>query len=164
MAFGTVGARVGRALLSALEGEGRYYDGAGKVADWWSKATASEFEERLSCLLGQEGGRDDDGALEGLADEGGLRLSFEAMRADRAAHPEKDRSWHGLSPDEQFFLGWAQSLCAVGAGEDLGGVPKGAGGARRRVNGAVANLSEFSLAFRCGGGAALNRSDRCEAF
>jgi endothelin-converting enzyme/putative endopeptidase len=166
LVFGAVGVRIGRALLESLEGEGRFYDGAGRVLDWWSPATATEFEAELSCFSKEEGAKETDAALVGLADEGGLRLAWEAMQTDRVVHPGLDRKLHGFSPDQQFFLGWAQSLCAVGAGEEGAEAPQGTLSARQRVNGAVSNLSEFSITFRCGKKSELNRAavDGCEAF
>jgi predicted metalloendopeptidase len=162
--LGALGARMGRGLVEALQGEGRLHDAAGRAGDWWTPAAAAAYEARAACLARQVGAEAAPGSL---ADQGGLRLAWEALRAERAAHPGADRKLRGYTPDQQLFLGWAQTLCTVPA--DAAGPAGGAAGAlspRQRVNGAVSNLAEFAQAFRCAPRSAMARpeGERCDAW
>ena len=107
--------------------------------------------------------------LEGnLADLAGLRAAYEAMRASRATHPEWDKRVLGFTPDQQFFLGYAQSLCTAATDADL--ADQAAHGvyppARFRVNGPLSNLPEFAKAFRCDEGSPMVRpaAARCDVW
>lgn len=158
--LGALGTRIGRGLVEVLQGEGRLHDAAGRAGDWWTPAAAAAWEARAACLARQVGA---EAAPGGLADQGGLRLAWEALRAERAVHPGDHRKLRGFTPDQQLFLGWAQTLCTV---PDAAAGGSGTPPARQRVNAAVANLAEFAQAFRCKPGSpmALPDGERCDAW
>ena len=165
--FGAMGTSIGRALAGALEGSGRLRGQDGTPGDWWTPAAARGFEARTACLVEQYGAYESAGAqLDGrgtlpgnLADLAGLRAAYEAMRAERIAHPGPEKKVLGFTADQQFFLGYAQTLCTAaepGGEAANGGRPP----ARFRVNGPLSNLPEFARAFRCAEGSPLARPAR----
>jgi putative endopeptidase len=158
--LGALGARIGRGLVEVLQGEGRLHDAAGRAGDWWTPAAAAGWEARAACLARQVGAEAAPGCL---ADQGGLRLAWEALRAEQAAQPGAARKLRGFTPEQQLFLGWAQTLCTVPAdGATAAGEPP----TRLRVNGAVSSLAEFAQAFRCEPSSpmALPDGERCDAW
>lgn len=174
--FGGIGMVMGHELTHGFDDEGRKFDGAGNVTDWWTKESNAEFKKRAECVDKQYSeyvAIEDlkvDGKLtmgENIADLGGVKLAYAAWKAlgGNAATAEQSG---GFSPDQQFFLGYAQGWCANlrreaarrRATDDFHSPPKW------RVNGVVANTQEFAKAFACKEGAPMARGEgkRCEVW
>ena len=175
--FGAMGTAIGRRLAEALEGPGRLRGPDGTPGDWWTPAASRAFEARAACLVEQYDAYEPvlgvrlDGrrTLEGnLADLAGLRAAYEAMRAERIAHPAPDKRVAGFTPDQQFFVGYGQSLCTSATDADVADqASQGANPpARFRVNGPLSNLPEFAKAFRCDEGSPMVRppAARCDVW
>ncbi len=175
--FGSAGAAIGRELARAVLDQGTGGGDAGPGGGW-SEPSRKHLRALLGCVARQlePGERPsapsaalaEGGALaQSLADAGGLRFALEAMEEDRPSWPAPVRKLAGFAPEQQFFVGWAQSLCEVG-GEDAPSLQDGAEvlPARLRVNGALSELPEFAAAFRCGSGAAMVRpaAARCQVW
>jgi putative endopeptidase len=172
--LGAMGMVVGHEITHGFDDEGRKFDGAGNLADWWTAPSAKAFEERTACVKTQFDAYvavEDvklNGALtlgENTADLGGLKLAFAAMQAYVKAHPEQQPPSR-YSADQQFFLGFAQSWCAKGRSESLRtqaqtnphSTPEW------RVKGPLSNLVAFQQAFGCKAGQAMVRAPRCEVW
>jgi endothelin-converting enzyme/putative endopeptidase len=166
--YGAIGMVVGHELTHGFDDAGRRYDAQGNLRDWWTPEAAARFQERAQCLVHQYAAYEPlpgvklDGALtlgENIADLGGLRLAFAAMQAARAGRPDGDRKLLGYTPEQQFFLGYAQSWCAslrdeamrLRALTDPHAPPK------YRVNGPLSNMPEFAEAFSCDEGDPMAR-------
>jgi len=153
--YGAGGTVAGAALVGLLDAGAvqRDADGAG---DWWSPRTGQQFDAVGACLAGQVGdGVAAEAGLEALADRGGLRLAWSALLSARAARPPTAaaRKVHGLTPDQQFFVAYAQARCATHREDARAeGRPM-----RARVNGAVASAPAFAAAFSCKDGAPMVR-------
>lgn len=167
--LGALGSVIGHELTHGFDDEGRHYDGTGKLDDWWSEASSSEFERRTQCLADQYSsyeaapGAPVDGALtlgENVADLGGLKLALAVFERNPSA------SKGGFSPEQQLFLSYAQLHCENGSPEavalQVATDPHSPDAFR--VNGVVRNLPEFARAFSCPAGAALAPVDRCEVW
>ncbi|HXN33387.1 MAG TPA: M13 family metallopeptidase [Polyangiaceae bacterium] len=174
--FGGIGMVVGHELTHGFDDEGRQFDAQGNLRDWWTAPVSAEFDRRASCVEKQydEYVATDDLHIKGkltlgenIADLGGLKLSFAAFeRAEKenGATP----SVGGFTPEQQFFLGFAQSWCATYRPEALRllvatnrhSPPK------YRVNGPLSNLPELGAAFQCKEGSPMVRSKekRCEVW
>jgi endothelin-converting enzyme/putative endopeptidase len=156
--FGNTGGTIGHELVHGFDDEGRKYDGDGNLSDWWTEADAQAFEERAQCVRDQYAGYvviDDitiNSALtagEDIADLGGLILAWEAWRKSTAGQSLPEIG--GLTPEQRFFVGFAQWACAderpeslrLHAATDPHSPP------RYRINGVVVNMPEFRAAFDC---------------
>ena len=169
--FGAFGTQIGRALARAVGDAGRRRGPEGEAADWWSAEAARRFEARATCVAeqydafraepGDGTGGDPRALATNLADLAGLRAGYEAMRGAR--NGEEGPRVSGFTPDQQFFLAYAQSLCTTALAEvdPDGGVP-----ASYRVNGPLSNFPEFAKAFRCGAGSSMARpaAVRCDVW
>jgi putative endopeptidase len=162
--YGNTGGTIGHELVHGFDDEGRQYDGDGNLRDWWSKEDAAEFEKRADCIREQYAGyRVIDEIFinsqltsgEDIADLGGLILAWDAWKKETAGQDLKNAD--NLTPDQRFFVGFAQWACQnerpeslrLHAATDPHSPPI------YRINGVVANMSEFAEAFQCPADAAL---------
>jgi endothelin-converting enzyme/putative endopeptidase len=168
MNFGAIGVVVGHELTHGFDDEGRQFDADGNLRDWWTQPIAAEFDRRAACVEKQF---DDYVAVdevhvkgkltlgENIADLGGLRLSFASFQRAEKEHPATP-PMGGFTPEQQFFLGFAQAWCTnvrpeearLRASVDPHSPP------RWRVDGPLSNLPEFAGAFQCKEGDRMVRS------
>jgi len=164
--YGNTGGTIAHELTHGFDDEGRQYDARGNLKDWWTKQDAAEFARRTSCISDQYSSYvavDDvhvNGKLtlgEDVADLGGLLLAYRAWKTATAGQALAPID--GLTPEQRFFVGYAQWACAnvrpqterVRARTD----PHSP--SRYRVNGLVVNVPEFSQAFGCKPGAPMTK-------
>jgi endothelin-converting enzyme/putative endopeptidase len=168
--YGGIGMVVGHELTHGFDDEGRQFDAKGNLIDWWSKTVGAEFDRRASCVEKQFDGYVAVGDThlkgkltlgENIADLGGLRIAFAAMKKELAQKPEPAASF---TPEQQFFLGFAQAWCTNQRPEYalLQAKNNSHSPPRFRVNGPLSNMAEFAGAFQCAPDAPMVRKDRCE--
>jgi endothelin-converting enzyme/putative endopeptidase len=176
--YGAIGMVVGHELTHGFDDQGRKYDALGNLTDWWSPEVAKEFDRRAACVSRQYAQYESvpgvrlNGELtlgENIADLGGLKLAYAAMEsARRGGAPGADAKVAGFGPEQQFFVGYAQSWCAKYREQELRlrAVTDPHSPARFRVNGPLSNLPEFAAAFSCAGGTPMVRAgpERCEVW
>ena len=54
--YGNTGATIGHELTHAFDDQGRQFDDKGNLRDWWTKADAKGFEDRINCIRDQYAG------------------------------------------------------------------------------------------------------------
>lgn len=171
--YGNTGGTIGHELTHGFDDEGRQFDAAGNLKDWWTPTDAKQFKERSQCIVNQYAKYTvvDDIKLnskltlgEDLADLGGLILAWTAWKAQTAGVPQESRD--GLAPEQRFFVGYAQWACENNRPEDLrvqaATDPHSPG--KYRVNGLVVNMPEFAKAFACKPGAAMVSAKPCRVW
>lgn len=171
--LGAIGAVIGHELTHGFDDEGRQFDAHGNLRDWWTEQDAAEFEKRAGCLVDEYSSFKavDDVKLNGkltlgenTADYGGLRVAYMALMEDLAARtmPKIDN----LTPEQRFFLAYAQSNCQNESDEllRLGAQTDPHSPAKFRVNGVVQNMPEFQTAFGCRVGQAMVRKPVCRVW
>jgi endothelin-converting enzyme/putative endopeptidase len=156
--YGAIGSVMGHEMTHGFDDQGRKFDGSGNLKDWWTPADAAAFEERAVCLVNQYGSFAAVGDLkvngrltlgENIADNGGVRLAFAALKKALAgaAPPPVD----GYSAPQRFFIAYAQAWCGSATDQDIRRRvltdPHSPG--EFRVNGVVVNQPEFGEAFSC---------------
>jgi endothelin-converting enzyme/putative endopeptidase len=162
--YGNTGGTIGHELTHAFDDEGRQYDGDGNLRDWWSRRDTAAFENRAQCVRNQYSQYvivDDvkiNGALtsgEDIADLGGELLAWMAWREQ--THGQQLADADGLSPQQRFFVGFAQWACANERPQALrlSAVVDPHSPPNARVNGVVTNMPEFAQAFHCKAGQRL---------
>jgi putative endopeptidase len=169
--FGALGCRIGEALSGGLAEPDRRFDSAGRWGDPWVPADAAEVERRSACFAGQyddlrpaDSGQPFDGRPfvdQGVAESGGVRVAYLAYHAKLAGRPEPQLD--GFSPEQRFFLAFAQSRCGTATPEAARrqlanglAVPP-----RWQVDGALSNLPEFARAWSCPAGSSMVRPSVC---
>ncbi len=156
--YGAIGVVVGHELTHGFDDQGRRYDGAGNLRDWWTPEDAKNFTQRAECVVSEYGGFSPvdgvslNGKLtlgENAADNGGIHLAYMALMDHLAGKilPKLD----GYTQEQLFFLGFAQVWCENATDESsrARAITDPHSPGQFRVNGTVQNLSEFQSAFSC---------------
>jgi predicted metalloendopeptidase len=101
-----------------------------------------------------------------LADLGGIEAAHRALRSTGGPAGDAPSPIPGLTNDQLFFVGFAQSLCeAIGPGsrpDQAGADPRVPG--RFRVRGTLSSCPAFAEAFYCGPETPMNPKERCEVW
>lgn len=171
--YGDTGATIGHELTHGFDDEGRQYDAKGNLNDWWTAADAKEFQKRTACIVDQYAQYPvvDDLKInskltlgEDVADLGGTILAWIAWK-DATAN-QRLQPQDGLTPDQRFFVGYAQWTCENSRDEDkrLNALTNEHSPGIYRINGVVANMPEFAEAFSCKKGAPMVRDPVCRVW
>jgi len=171
--YGNTGATIGHELTHAFDDEGRQFDFAGNLKDWWTKKDAAEFERRAACVVDQYSGYtavDEikvDGKLtlgENVADLGGTILAYMAWK--HATRGQDLKPEGGFTPDQRFFVGMAQWACGEERPESkrLSAQTDEHAPDQYRINGVVSNMPEFARAFSCKAGQPMLRQPVCRVW
>lgn len=171
--YGNTGGTIGHELTHAFDDEGRQFDAAGNLKDWWSARDAREFKQRTQCIVDQYANYTviDDIKInskltlgEDVADLGGLMLGWMAWQTQRALVPAQAAD--GLSPEQRFFVGYAQWACENDRPENMRANamvdPHSPG--KYRVNGLMVNMPEFAQAFSCKAGQPMVKKKPCRVW
>src|SRR5260370_19893528 len=155
--YGGMGAVIGHEITHGFDDQGSKFDSNGNLKDWWSPEDLKNFQARAACVSEQfdsyvvDGDLHENGKLvlgESIADLGGLTIAYAAYEKSLAGKPrptEKD----GFTPEQRFFLGWAQvwganqriEFARLIANTDPHPLP------RVRGNGPLSNMAEGATAF-----------------
>jgi predicted metalloendopeptidase len=171
--YGGIGAVIGHELTHGFDDEGRKFDGAGNLRDWWTEADGKAFEARADCIAKEYGkfspapGVHVNGKLtlgENAADNGGMHLAYMALMDSLDKHMEGKQD--GFTPQQQFFLGFAQVWCQNSTEQSarVRAATDSHSPGEFRTNGVVQNMPEFEEAFSCKVGDAMVSSDPCRVW
>jgi putative endopeptidase len=169
--YGGMGAGIGHEISHGFDDAGSQFDAQGNLREWWSKDDRKNFQERSTCVQQQfdgyevEPGLHENGKLvlgESIADLGGLAISYAAYEKSIAG--KRPQNIDGFTPEQRFFLGWAQvwganlrpEYARLITQSDSHPVPK------FRVNGPLSNMELFAKAFGCKSGAKMVREKVCK--
>ena len=172
--LGGIGTIIGHELTHGFDDQGRKFDAEGNLRDWWTPEDAKAFEERASCVADQYSGYvavDDvhlNGRLtlgENTADHGGVRIAYMALM-ENLAQSNANQTKDGLTPQQRFFLAYAQAWCRnmsdaslrLMATTDPHSPPK------YRVNGTLSDNPDFWQAYKCKPGDKMVRQNACRVW
>jgi putative endopeptidase len=169
--YGGMGAAIGHEITHGFDDEGSQFDAKGNLREWWTADDRKNFDQRASCVEAQfngyevEPGLHENGKLvlgESIADLGGLAISYAAY--EKSIEGKRPPTLGGFTPEQRFFLGWAQVWGAnlrpenarLMANSNEHPLPK------FRTNGPLSNLEIFAQAFGCKKGDAMVRETVCK--
>jgi putative endopeptidase len=166
--FGGIGVVIGHEMTHGFDDEGSKYDLHGNVRVWWTPEDLAKFKDRTECEAREYdtfevapahdalGAANLNGHLtlgENTADNGGLRIAYQALQSVLAKEGPMaaDAKIDGYTADQRYFISFGQIWCEnvteqaarVRAKTD----PHSSG--KYRVNGTVQNFDEFGKAFGC---------------
>ena len=113
--YGGIVAVIGHEMTHGFDVQGRLSDADGSLRDWWTKEDADKFKLLADAVTKQY-----DAAVvldslhvngkltlgENLADFGGVAMAYEAFK--KTAQGKSTTTIDGFTPDQRFFLSWAQ--------------------------------------------------------
>jgi putative endopeptidase len=111
------GSWAGHELTHGFDDEGRHFDAAGNLRDWWTAADSLHFTQQADLIARQFDGYLQvdtihvNGRLtlgENIADFGGVLTGYDALERalERNGRPGLI---DGYTPEQRFFLGYAQT-------------------------------------------------------
>jgi len=159
--YGNTGGTIGHELTHGFDDQGAKFDARGNLRDWWTKDDKQKFEERTKCIADQYAQYvvvDDihiNSRLtlgEDVADLGGEILAYIAWQG--ATRDKELKPVDGLTPEQRFFIGFAQWDCSNEREENLRlrALTDPHSPSKYRINGVVVNMREFAGAFSCKAG------------
>jgi len=162
--YGATGATIGHEISHGFDDEGSQFDSDGNLRDWWTPEDHAKFKAKTDKLI-KEYNRFEpvpdfhvNGELtlgENIADIAGIEIAYKAYTASLKgqAPPIID----GMSADQRFFLGYAQSWLSktrdAAVIEQVKSDPHSP--EKYRVNGVVVHMPSFYSAFSVRRGDAL---------
>ncbi|XP_031835165.1 neprilysin-11 isoform X2 [Nomia melanderi] len=176
--YGAMGAIMGHELTHGFDDQGRRYDEAGNVRQWWSEETLQHYQKKVECIIKQYGnyrvpelgenftvnGVNTQG--ENIADNGGIREAYRAYQKHKARSDTVSRTlpgFAGYTQDQLFFLGFAQVWCGNYTNSALKSIliervhPPN----HFRVIGTLSNNANFAKAWNCPIGSPMNPVNKC---
>jgi putative endopeptidase len=167
--YGGMGAVIGHEMSHGYDDQGSQFDAQGNLRNWWSSADSAAFAMRTGLIRSQFNGYTVldsvhvNGSLtlgENLGDFGGLNIAYAALEKSLA---EKGNPGliDGFTPEQRFFLAWAQiwrqNIRPEALRVRINTDPHSPG--IWRTNGPLSNMPQFAAAFGCKPGDPMVRSD-----
>ena len=124
--YGGIGAVIGHEMTHGFDDQGRLYNAEGNLSNWWTPVDSTNFTTKADMMVQQFNKvividtNHANGALtegENLADLGGLNIAYEAFKKTKQG--QGNEKIDGFTPDQRFFLSWAQVWRANTRPEDL---------------------------------------------
>jgi len=170
--YGSIGAVIGHEVSHGFDDQGSKFDGKGNMKGWWTAQDRKRFIDKSKMFVSQaskvevEPGVYINGQLtlgENIADMGGVVIGYEAYQKYLAKHGRK--TIDGLSPEERFFLGFAQMEQEVARPEfrKLAALTDPHADHVWRVNGPLSNFEPFYKTFNVKKGDKLYRDPKSRA-
>jgi putative endopeptidase len=176
--YGAIGAVIGHEMSHGFDDQGRQYDAQGNLRDWWTpedatkyKAAAQKLVEQFNAYTVVDSSTHVNGRLtlgENIGDLGGLTIAYAALEKALAAKRAKGEpipNIDGFTPEQRFFLSWAQIWREIQRPEaarlQVTTDPHSPG--KWRVNGPLSDMPEFRKAWGCKEGDPMVRPDSLRA-
>ena len=113
--YGGAAAVIGHELTHGFDDQGRQYDAQGNLRDWWTNTDADQFKSLAQKVVEQYNAFTVNDSVhvngkltlgENIADLGGLNIAYEAFK--KTDEGKSNKKIDGFTPDQRFFLNWAQ--------------------------------------------------------
>jgi len=113
--YGGIGAVIGHEMSHGFDDSGSQYDKDGNLRNWWTSEDKTKFEAKTKALGEQFDGYavldtiKVNGKLtmgENIGDLGGLNAAYTAFKLTKQG--QSTEKIDGFTPDQRFFLSWAQ--------------------------------------------------------
>jgi len=113
--YGGIGAVIGHEMSHGFDDSGSQYDKDGNLRNWWTAEDRTKFEAKTKALGEQYDGYTVldtihvNGKLtmgENIGDLGGLNAAYTAFKLTKQG--QSNEKIDGFTPDQRFFLSWAQ--------------------------------------------------------
>lgn len=165
--YGAIGAVIGHEMTHGFDDQGRKFDAAGNLRDWWTAEDGANYRarsEKIEAQYSEYTVLDTlhlNGKLtlgENSADIGGLAIAYAALQRELAAKPAPGLI-DGFTPEQRFFLAYARVWRRIDRDEALRQqvLTNPHSPAHWRANGPPSVLEEFAKAFGCKEGDAMVR-------
>ena len=113
-------------MTHGFDDQGRLYNADGNLANWWTADDSAKFVKKADVIVTEFNKiividtQHANGSLtegENLADLGGINIAYEAFKKTKQG--KGNEMIDGFTPDQRFFLSWAQVWRASTRPEEL---------------------------------------------
>lgn len=166
--YGAIGSVIGHEMTHSFDNMGSQYGKTGSLKNWWTKEDHEKFEKLAEGIIRQYdnyvvldsnhlNGKLEE--LENIADNGGVAIAYTAFQ--KTSEANKDTIIDGLTPDQRFFMAYAQEWRSKLRPQTLLWLINGNGHApgKFRTNGPLSNMPAFYKAFNVKPGDGMYRPD-----
>ncbi|HNR20879.1 MAG TPA: M13 family metallopeptidase [Bacteroidia bacterium] len=162
------GSTFGHEITHGFDDQGSKYDENGNLNDWWTAEDRQKFEAKTQLIVEQFNSYVAVDSLtvngrltlgENIADLGGIVMGYEAFK--KTQQYKKGEKIAGLTPDQRFFLGYANAWMINTRPEALSDQVRSDehSPAKFRVLGPLSNMPEFYKTFNVKADNKMFRSD-----
>ncbi|MBR6081457.1 MAG: M13 family metallopeptidase [Salinivirgaceae bacterium] len=125
--YGSLGAALGHEMTHGFDPQGRQYGNHGELSDWWAESDKEAFDCQLQKLIDRFNSfividsMHADGEFtvgENTADLGGLVVAYTAF-SKTEQWKDQTKLIDGLTPDQRFFIAYAQSWAGSYRDEEI---------------------------------------------
>lgn len=154
--YGAIGVVIGHEMTHGFDDQGRNFNADGNMVDWWTAGDSKRFTaaaEKLAAQFNQiivVGDLKANGHLtlgENIADQGGLRISYDAFKTTQQF--QEGKGIDGFTPAQRFYLSygriWAEHMTEEAIYQQTKSDPHSIG--RNRVNATLRNIDTWYDAF-----------------
>lgn len=154
--YGAIGVVIGHEMTHGFDDQGRNFNADGNMVDWWTAGDSKRFTAAAEKLAAQfdkitvVGDLKANGHLtlgENIADQGGLRISYDAFKTTQQFQEGKEID--GFTPAQRFYLSygriWAEHMTEEAIYQQTKSDPHSIG--RNRVNATLRNIDTWYDAF-----------------
>lgn len=154
--YGAIGVVIGHEMTHGFDDQGRNFNADGNMVDWWTAGDSKRFTaaaEKLAAQFDQitvVGDLKANGHLtlgENIADQGGLRISYDAFKTTQQF--QEGKKIDGFTPVQRFYLSygriWAEHMTEEAIYQQTKSDPHSIG--RNRVNATLRNIDTWYDAF-----------------
>ncbi|MHB8361427.1 MAG: M13 family metallopeptidase [Thermoplasmataceae archaeon] len=115
--YGAIGAVISHEITHGYDDQGRMYDAEGNIRDWWNEEDKTEFKRRAKLVIDLYDSKEvlpdihvhgERTVGENIADFGGINIAYAALKKRLKLNPHDNREIDGLTPEQRFFISWAQ--------------------------------------------------------
>ncbi|XP_043465935.1 neprilysin-2-like isoform X2 [Leptopilina heterotoma] len=174
MNYGAIGSVIGHEFTHAFDNQGRKYDEAGNLINWWEPKSDGKFLDKAQCIIDQYNNftveeislniKGNKTQNENIADNEGIKVAYLAY--------EKYMKTHGLEPllpgvnytqRQLFWISFAQLWCAKKTPDELKDLIENDEHAlhKFRIIGSLINSRRFARDFQCAPGTRMNPKKKC---
>lgn len=154
--YGAIGMVIGHEMTHGFDDQGSQYDDKGNMVNWWKEEDGLKFREKTKMLIDLYNSytvldslhvKGDLTLGENIADLGGLAIAYDAFKM--TAQGQDSSRIDGFTPDQRFFLGYAQVWRLKSRDENLRTriTTDPHSPEMYRVNGPASNFDPFYAAF-----------------
>ncbi len=113
--YGGIGSVIGHEMSHGFDDQGSKFDADGNMRNWWTDEDRKRFEAKTQALAKQYDAYTVLGDFhvngnftlgENIGDLGGMNVAYEAFKMTEQG--QRNEKIDGFTPDQRFFLSWAQ--------------------------------------------------------
>jgi|GEM_PF-5510335 len=172
--YAAVGYVMSHEVMHGFGQGGHYFEDDGNYHNIWTQKSTKTYDSRSQCVTKQYSAylaapkvkvNGAETLEENLADVNGLKLAYLTFKSTVTNLPDYQIGDETLTPDQLFFIGYAQNFCAVSRPHVQAYISSRSwwsyAPARYRAIGPIVNRPEFANAFNCAKGTPMNPAKKC---